>query len=287
MRLVTVRTQEGTSAGRIDGDEIVILPFADVGALLGSGEGWPTRAGADGPRQPLVGADLAPVVPRPFKVICVGLNYLLHVREGGGEVPSHPTLFAKYADALTGPYDDIVLPAASPRVDWEAELVVVVGRPVRNATEDEAAAAIAGFSIGNDVSMRDWQRRTTQWLQGKTWEGCSPVGPALVTTDEVGSVRPDLAISCLVDGATMQDARTSDLLFDPAHVVAYASTIGTLRPGDLIFTGTPEGVGFARTPPVFIGDGQVVTTRIQGLGEMVNAFVAEPRPAPATPPALA
>ena len=253
----------------------MILPFSDVGVLLGSGDGWQSRAGTDGPRRPLIGADLAPVVPRPFKVICVGLNYLLHVREGGGEVPSQPTLFAKYADALTGPYDEIVLPAASPKVDWEAELVVVVGQTVRNASENQAAGAISGFCIGNDVSMRDWQRRTTQWLQGKTWEACSPVGPALVTTDEIGGPRPDLAISCLVDGETMQDARTSDLLFDPVQVVSYASTIGTLRPGDLIFTGTPDGVGFARTPPMFIQDGQVVTTRIEGLGEMVNSFVAE------------
>jgi len=275
MRLVTVRTETGTSAGRLDDTEVVMLPFSDVGALLASGEDWPTRSGADGPREPLDRSRLAPIVPSPAKVICVGLNYLLHVREGGGEVPSYPTLFAKYTDALTGPYDEIALPAASPRVDWEAELLVVIGRAVRNATEDEAAAAIAGFSIGNDVSMRDWQRRTPQWLQGKTWESCSPVGPALVTADEVGGVRPDLAISCLVDGETMQDARTSDLLFDPVHVVAYASTIGTLRPGDLIFTGTPDGVGFARTPPIFIQDGQVVTTRIEGLGEMVNTFVAE------------
>jgi acylpyruvate hydrolase len=275
MRLVTVRTENGTTAGRLDGADVVMLPFSDVGALLASGEDWQTRAGADGPREPLDRGRLAPIVPDPAKVICVGLNYLLHVREGGGEVPSYPTLFAKFSDALTGPYDEIVLPAASDRVDWEAELLVVIGRTVRNASEDEAAAAIAGFSIGNDVSMRDWQRRTPQWLQGKTWESCSPVGPALVTPDEIGGARPDLAISCLVDGETMQDSRTSDLLFDPVHVVAYASTIGTLRPGDLVFTGTPDGVGFARTPPIFLQDGQVVTTRIEGLGEMVNTFVAE------------
>ena len=146
---------------------------------------------------------------------------------------------------------------------------------MRNGSEAEAAAAIAGFSIGNDVSMRDWQRRTTQFLQGKTWEASSPVGPALVTCDEVGGVRPDLAVTCLVDGQVMQDARTADLLFDAVTVVSYASTIMTLRPGDLIFTGTPDGVGAARTPPVFLQDGQVVTTRIEGLGEMVNTFVAE------------
>ena len=275
MQLVTVRNGNGTTAGRIDGDGIVFLPFGDVGELLASGPDWPTRAGADGQRVPLDGADLAPVVPRPSKVFCVGLNYLRHVQESGGTVPSHPTLFAKFSDALTGPYDEIVLPNASQSVDWEAELVAVIGRPVRNGSEAEAAAAIAGFSIGNDVSMRDWQRRTTQFLQGKTWEASSPVGPALVTSDDVGGVRPDLAVTCLVDGQVMQDARTADLLFDAVAVVSYASTIMTLRPGDLIFTGTPDGVGAARTPPVFLQDGQVVTTRIEGLGEMVNTFVAE------------
>jgi len=162
-------------------------------------------------------------------------------------------------------------------VDWEAELVVVVGSPIRGGDRTGAAAAIAGFTVGNDVSMRDWQRRTTQWLQGKTWEASSPVGPFLVTPGEVGGPTPDLAISCLVDRETMQDARTSDLLFDPVDVVAYASTVVTLRPGDLIFTGTPDGVGGARQPPRFIQDGQVVTTRIEGVGEMVNRFVADAR----------
>ena len=190
MRLVTIRTQGGTRAGRVEGDEIVVLPFGDVGELLSAGADWSSRAGADGgQREALAGAELAPVVPRPSKVFCVGLNYLRHVREGGGEVPSYPTLFAKFPDALTGPYDQIVLPAASQGVDWEAELVVVIGSAVRNATEAQAVAAIAGFTIGNDVSMRDWQRRTTQWLQGKSWESSSPVGPALVTADEVGGAR--------------------------------------------------------------------------------------------------
>jgi acylpyruvate hydrolase len=257
-----------------------LLPFEDVGALVRSGSGWQQRALQGGQRVALAGTDFAPVIPEPSKVICVGLNYLLHIREGGGEVPTHPTLFAKFPDALTGPYDDIALPAASERVDWEAELVVVIGSPLRGGAPDEAAAAIAGFTIGNDVSMRDWQRRTTQWLQGKTWESCSPVGPALVTIDEVGSARPDLAVSCLVDGETMQDARTSDLLFDPIELVAYASTVVTLRPGDLIFTGTPEGVGAGRTPPRFLQPGEVVTTRIEGLGQMENRFVEEKPPSP-------
>ena len=279
MRLATVRTPDGTRAARVEDGDAFLLPFEDVGRLLASGADWADRAVGGTGGGPVGGLDLAPLVPAPSKIICVGLNYLRHLLETGrgAEVPTHPTLFAKFADALTGPFDDIVLPASSAGVDWEAELVVVVGSPIRGGDRAAAAAAIAGFTVGNDVSMRDWQRRTTQWLQGKTWEASSPVGPFLVTLDEVGGPAPDLAISCLVDGETMQDARTSDLLFDPVDVVAYASTVVTLRPGDLIFTGTPDGVGGARQPPVFIQDGQVVTTRIEGVGEMVNRFVADAR----------
>jgi acylpyruvate hydrolase len=274
MRLVTFRTDDGTSAGRVEGDEVVSLPFPDVGALLASDD-WPGRAAAEGARQPLADVALAQLVAQPSKVICVGLNYLLHIQEGSADVPEYPTFFAKYTDALTGPRDPITLPKASPKVDWEAELVVVVGRTIRNADESEAADAIAGFTVGNDLSMRDWQRRTAQWLQGKTWEKGSPIGPALVTPDELGGVRPDLRISCLVDGELMQDARTSSLLFDPVALVSYASTIVTLRPGDLFFTGTPEGVGAGREPAIFLKPGQVMTTRIEGIGELVNTCVAE------------
>jgi acylpyruvate hydrolase len=275
MRLATIRRADGTtSAARIEGAEAVLLPFGDLGQLLANEESWREQAGVEGDRRALAELTFGPVVPAPSKVFCVGLNYLRHAQEAGREVPDHPSLFAKFTEALTGPYDDIVLTGSSTSVDWEAELVIVMGRAVRQAGESAAAGAIAGFTVGNDVSMRDWQRRTTQWLQGKTWESSSPVGPVLVTTDEIGSSRPDLQVSCLVDGEVMQDARTSDLLFDPVDVVAYASTIITLRPGDLIFTGTPEGVGAARTPPVFLQPGQVVTTRIEGIGEMRNRFVA-------------
>jgi acylpyruvate hydrolase len=274
MRLVTFRTEDGTRAGRVEGDQVVELPFADVGALL-AGDRWPERARGEGERRLLEGVELAQLVAQPSKVICVGLNYLLHIQEGTADVPDYPTFFAKYADALTGPRDAITIPLATDKVDWEAELVIVVGRTVRNADEAEAAEAIAGFTVGNDLSMRDWQRRTLQWLQGKTWEKGSPIGPALVTPDELGGVRPDLRISCEVDAELMQDARTSSLLFDPVKLVSYASTIVTLRPGDLFFTGTPEGVGAGRTPPVFLKPGQVMTTRIEGIGELINPIVPE------------
>src|SRR5207244_3575409 len=172
-----------------------------------------------------------------------------HINEMGHELPAPPTLFAKFARALTGARDPIPLPAGATQVDWEAELAFVIGRPVRHAGLDEAAAAIAGFTVLNDVSMRDWQWRTSEWLQGKTFERCTPVGPVLVSPDEVGGVAPDLLLTCEVDGNLMQEARTSDLLFGPAAIVSYVSNIVTLDPGDLISTGTPGGVGAGRQPP--------------------------------------
>jgi len=167
-----------------------------------------------------------------------------------------------------------VLPSVSEKVDWEVELGVIIGRPVYRASVDEAEAGIAGYTVVNDVSMRDWQRRTLQWLQGKMFERSTPTGPYLVTADEVGTA-PDLEVRCEVDDVVMQQSRTSDLLFGAAEIVAYASQAVTLRPGDLIATGTPGGVGNARKPPVYLRPGNVLRTWIEGLGECVNRCVAE------------
>jgi acylpyruvate hydrolase len=214
------------------------------------------------------------VVIRPGKVICVGLNYRAHILETGRELPEYPTLFAKFADTLLGPRDDLVLPSVSQRVDWEAELGVVIGRPVYRATPEEAAAAIAGYTVINDVSMRDWQRRTLQWLAGKMFQHSTPAGPYLVTGDEVGDAA-DLEVRCEVDGEIMQQSRTSDLLFKSADIVAYASQAISLKPGDLFATGTPGGVGDARKPPVYLQAGNVLRTWIEGVGECLNHCVAE------------
>jgi len=243
--------------------------------VLMSGPDWAaTAARATGATHAFAETTLAPVVPRPEKIICVGQNYLLHIREMGSEPPAYPTLFAKYTRALIGPRDDIVLPAASGKVDWEVELAIVIGKETRHVSKEQALDAIAGWTILNDVSARDWQRRTQQFLQGKTFERTTPLGPALVTRDEAGD-GSNLALRCEVDGQVMQDSRSSDLLFKPAELVAYISTIITLDPGDIIATGTPSGVGAGRDPQVFLQPGQTVRSVVEGLGELVNTCVKE------------
>jgi acylpyruvate hydrolase len=274
MRLATIRRPDGsTAAARLDGDHLVVLPSSDLVALLAD-PGWRDAAGAaSGERIAVTDADLAPAV-RPSKVICVGLNYRSHIEEMGRGFPDHPTLFVKFPDTLTGPYDDLVIPSVSAEVDWEVELGVVIGRPARRVDEAEAASCIAGYTVVNDISMRDWQWRTTQWDQGKNFEASTPVGPYLVTGDEIGDAA-DLEVTCRVDGQTMQTGRTCDLLFKPAAIVSYASQFTTLRPGDLIATGTPGGVGAGRDPKVFLAPGQVLETAVEGIGACRNLMVED------------
>jgi acylpyruvate hydrolase len=273
MRFATIRTADMTTAARLDGDTLIPLDAVDVGQLLAVGVA-DVPARPDMEAVPVAEADFGPVVTSPSKILCVGLNYRSHILETGRELPEYPTLFAKFAQTLMGPNDDLVLPAVSDKVDWEVELAVVIGAPVYRAGTNEALAAIAGYATSNDVSMRDWQRRTLQWQAGKMFEHSTPAGPYLVTPDEVDHAT-DLEIRCEVDGAIMQQARTSDLLFKPADVVAYVSQTSTLNPGDLLLTGTTGGVGDARKPPVYLKPGQVLRTYVEGLGECVNHCVPE------------
>ncbi|HZD73068.1 MAG TPA: fumarylacetoacetate hydrolase family protein [Actinomycetota bacterium] len=276
MRLVTIRTASGTRAGRVDGDQVVELDAPDVGTLLRDPDWRRVAAAGGGPGKPLADADLETLVPGPSKVLCLGWNYASHIREMGRELPKYPMLFPKFAGTLVGARDPIVLPRVSEQVDWEAELGVVIGRPARHVSGDEAAAAIAGYTVINDVSVRDYQSHTGQFLAGKVFERTTPVGPALVTLDELPGGGADLRVRCEVDGQVMQDARTSDLLFSPTEIIAYISEIITLEPGDLIATGTPAGVGAGRTPPVWLRPGQVVRTVVEGVGECVNQCLPEP-----------
>ena len=273
MKLATILTEAGTRAVRVDDDTAVeISPdIADVGALLTRTDWADLAAQADGPRHDWQGVNVASLVPAPGKIICVGLNYRNHILEMGRDLPDYPTVFAKFPDTLTGPYDDIEAPQEDLQLDWEAELTVVVGQVVRHADAATASAAIAGYTVANDVSMRGYQFRTKEWLQGKMWDRSTPVGPVLVTAD---AWTPGPTISTVVNGATMQEASTGDLVHDPVALVSYLSTIITLRPGDLILTGTPGGVAHARKPPPYLRPGDVVETSIDGIGTLRNTIVA-------------
>ncbi|GGN49847.1 2-hydroxyhepta-2,4-diene-1,7-dioate isomerase [Streptomyces albiflavescens] len=276
MKLATIRTGDTTRAVRLDGDALVDLGFPDVGALLSQDSWAETAASATGAPYAAAEAEYAPLVPVPSKVVCVGLNYRNHIQEMGRDLPEHPTLFAKFADSLIGAGDDIVRPDETDQLDWEVELAVVIGKPVRRARGAEAEQAIAGFTVLNDITCRDWQFRTREWLQGKMWDSSTPVGPYLVTPDELpGGVRPALDVRLLVDGEVMQSDTTADLLFDPVALVEYVSAITRLNPGDMIATGTPGGVGHARKPQRFLVGGETVVAEIDGIGRLENRVVQE------------
>jgi acylpyruvate hydrolase len=272
MRLATVRRADGSRAAVGDESGWVLLDEADAQELVSAPE-WRDRADAalrHPARVDLEPHEFANPVPRPTKIFCCGLNYRDHIVETGRCVPEYPTLFAKFADTLTGPVDEIVV-RDTHRLDWEAELVVVVGAEVYRADRDRARAAILGYAVANDISMRDWQQRTLQWLQGKAFDATTPVGPWIVTADEVDPSE-GLRISCAVNGEQMQIGDTAELVFDAADLVAYVSQITVLRPGDIVLTGTPGGVALGMAEPRWLRDGDVVTTEIERLGTLRNVI---------------
>ena len=254
--------------------------FADIFAVLAGGalarakvDNWVYEP-ADEDVLPLSSVKLLAPVPRPPKFICVGLNYRDHAAEAGMEIPKVPTIFSKFSNVVIGPGDPIVLPHNSTRPDYEAELAFVIGQGGRHIAAQNWREHVFGYTIVNDVSARDFQMATTQWLMGKTFDTFAPMGPALVTEDEI----PDphaLDISLEIGGETLQSSNTRELIFQIPEIVAHISSVVTLEAGDVVATGTPAGVGFARKPPRFLKAGDEVVIRVQGLGELRNPCVDE------------
>lgn len=273
MRLGTVRTDDGPRAVVVQLAGVVPIDgYQDVGELLLAG-----RAGMEAARRAAAGEDPRPLqrdrllrpVLAPGAIVCVGLNYRTHIIEMGRELPEHPTLFAKLPRALTDPYVDVELPPPSTKVDYEAELAVVIGSGGRDISPDDAWAHVGGVTILNDVTARDFQRRTLQWFAGKTFQASTPMGPWLVTPDEVGDLaKREIVLS--VNDEERQRSALGDLVFDVPALVADLSRIVELEPGDVIATGTPGGVGEARG--AFLAPGDVVEVRIDGIGEIRNRF---------------
>lgn len=224
-------------------------------------------------------ADYAPLIPNPSKVYCIGLNYKAHAAEVGKELPQYPAVFAKFASTLCGANDNIEIPVEDHRVDYEAELAVIIGKPGRRINAENAGEHIAGYAVSSDISMRGYQGRTSEWLQGKVWDKTNPLGPWLVTPDEL---KADARITSVVNGETVQDSTIDDLIFSAADLVAYLSTMNELQPGDVILTGTPAGVALGRRNEhgrhPWLKDGDVLETSIEGLGTSRVRFSAAPKP---------
>ena len=208
-------------------------------------------------------------VPNPAKIICVGKNYADHVAEMKSDLPEYPVLFAKFTNVLIGPEDAIVKSKATDKLDYEAELTIVIGKEASSVSEEDALDYVAGFTIGNDVSARDLQKRTPQWLQGKTLDRSTPVGPWVVTRDEISDMS-NLDIKSFVNGELRQSSNTEHLIFTVPYLISFISNLITLKPGDIILTGTPDGVGFAMDPPQFLKDGDTVKVEIEEIGVLEN-----------------
>jgi 2-keto-4-pentenoate hydratase/2-oxohepta-3-ene-1,7-dioic acid hydratase in catechol pathway len=286
MRLVSYSSASGPRAAAVNGNgHYVDLNQAD--SKLPNSMPELLALGPDGLKQAAAAAKsgktfdpasvklLAPV-PRPEKIFCIGLNYSDHARETGKEPPPEPVVFSKFVTAIRAHGDPIVLPRLSNKVDYEAELVTIIGIGGRHIAKDKALEHVAGYACGHDVSARDWQTQKPggQWLLGKSFDSFAPLGPHLVTADEVGDAG-DLAISLRLNGNVMQNSSTSQLIFSVAELVSYISGVCTLSPGDLIFTGTPPGVGVARKPPIYLQSGDIVEVEIERIGILRNPVTSE------------
>jgi 2-keto-4-pentenoate hydratase/2-oxohepta-3-ene-1,7-dioic acid hydratase in catechol pathway len=281
VRLIAFEQEGRAALGARLGDEVVALadvvpglPADPVAALaaLGLPDGAKGLAGKlDGARRrPLKGLKLLPPVPRPGKIICIGLNYALHAKEGGNPIPDYPAVFFRGPTSLAGPGQPLIRPRASDKFDYEAELAVVIGKRARHLAEAEALSCVAGYACFNEGSIRDYQRKSGQWTMGKNFDRTGGFGPEIVTPEEVPQGPNALRIRCILNGETMQDSNTSDMIFSVPRILAILSEAMTLEPGDVIATGTPSGVGYARKPPRFLRPGDTVQIDIEGVGTLSN-----------------
>jgi len=282
MRFVSFQRNGESRVGLRDGDDVIDLSVAapdlpsDLLGLLQAGPEAMARAAAAGAeagsdaRIPFDEVSFLPLIPRPPKIICIGRNYAAHAAEGGAEVPSYPEFFYRGATSLIGHGQPIVRPACSDKLDYEGELVAIVGQRARHVSESDALPVIAGYTLFNDTTLRDYQRKSSQWTIGKNFDGTGAFGPEFVSADELPAGAHGLKIQTRLNGRVMQNANTEDLVFPMARLVAILSECMTLEPGDIIVTGTPSGVGYARTPPVFMRDGDVCEVEVEGIGVLRN-----------------
>ena len=278
MKLVTYRAQAQTHLAVLDGDQAIDLGI-DLQAALTAGTDVHAAARAAiasaAPRQALAGLQLAAPVPRPGKIICLGLNYFDHAKEGGRDKPEYPWFFFRGATSLIAHGEAGIRPRVSERFDYEAELAVVIGKAARHCTMDNALDCVFGYSCFNDMSVRDYQKKTPQWTIGKNFDSTGGFGPVLVTADELPPGATGLHIQSRLNGQVMQDANTTDMIWGVAETITLLTECMTLEPGDVIIMGTPAGVGQARTPPVWMKDGDTVEIEIERIGTLVNPIRKE------------
>lgn len=276
MKLATYRMGDGSPrVGAVAEDMIAPLDCADMLSLIQAGHEELMRLVATTHESvPLSDANLCAPILNPGKIICIGLNYRAHAAESGAEVPQTPVVFAKYANTLVGHGDPVRIPPITQKADYEVELAVVIGRTARDVPADEALDYVFGYTVCNDVSARDAQFADGQWVRGKSFDTFCPLGPWIVTSDEIPDVQ-DLAMHCRVNGELLQNSSTSEMIFTVAEIISHLSQAMTLEPGDVIATGTPYGVGFARKPPVYLLQGDVVEVEIERIGVLRNPVVVE------------
>ena len=280
MRFVTFHHHKHTHAGVLLGDKVVSLAEAGFHSVIEVITGGPAAlklvkdAILTAPDFPLSEVKLLAPMPRPPKIICIGLNYRDHAIESKLEIPKIPVVFSKYPSVTIGPGESIILPKNSEKPDYEAELAVVIGKNGRHVSAENWQEYVFGYMCLNDVSARDFQMATSQWMIGKTFDTFAPMGPFLVTADEIADPHA-LDISLDINGEVLQKSNTKELIFRIPQLIAYLSSVFTLEPGDIISTGTPSGVGFSYNPPRWLKPGDNVTVKIAGLGELTNPCIAE------------